>query len=306
MRNSFSFILIGLALALPSHAATDVKKVNLALESGLPQGGGIAAAFPADKGIATHPGVIFADGFETGELGQDWDETNNKDGKVLTFTDPGMPLLGKRCVKVTSTLDHNTGGGFTKWFESAPTVHIRFYTKFDPTCDYIHHYVRLRANKSLQGKDKWSGFGQAGLKPTGEDRFTTGIEPWGDNGKTPAPGKWNFYTYWHEMEKSGDGKYWGNSFIVPEAPPIEKGKWICVEFMLQHNTPGKADGEQAFWIDGKPVGHWKGINWRTSPTLWANSLTLESYVTDRWTKNPVNTVFFDNLVIAKNYIGPVE
>jgi hypothetical protein len=74
--------------------------------------------------------------------------------------------------------------------------------------------------------------------------------------------------------------------------------------MLKENTPGKRDGEQAFWIDGELRGHWKGINWRKSATLHANALTMEAYITDRWTKNPVNVVFFDNVVIAKAYIGP--
>jgi len=32
---------------------------------------------------------------------------------------------------------------------------------------------------------------------------------------------------------------------------------------------------------------------------------LESYITDRWTKQAVNVVSFDNVVIAKRYIGPV-
>jgi hypothetical protein len=36
----------------------------------------------------------------------------------------------------------------------------------------------------------------------------------------------------------------------------------------------------------------------------ANALTVESYITDRWTKQEVNTVFFDNVVIATSYIGP--
>ena len=27
---------------------------------------------------------------------------------------------------------------------------------------------------------------------------------------------------------------------------------------------------------------------------------------DRWTRNRVNTVFFDNVVIAKQYVGPVK
>ena len=88
--------------------------------------------------------------------------------------------------------------------------------------------------------------------------------------------------------------------------PVAKDRWICAEFMLAHNTPGKADGEQAFWIDGVLRGHWRGIHWRTSPTLWANAFTLESYVTDRWTKQRQNIVQFDNVVIAKDYIGPAK
>jgi hypothetical protein len=205
---------------------------------------------------------------------------------------------------VEANLGKDTGGGFTKWFEPAETEFFRFYTKFDKDCDYVHHFVTLRANKALHGGDKWTGFGQAGLKPEGTERFSTAIEPWGNDAAWTAPGRWNFYSYWHEMDKSGYGKYWGNSFAVPTAPIIPKEQWICVEFMLKHNTPGQPDGEQAFWIGGKLQGHWKGINWRKSAALKANALTLESYFTDRWTKNPVNIVYFDNVVIAKSYIGP--
>ena len=86
---------------------------------------------------------------------------------------------------------------------------------------------------------------------------------------------------------------------------IDRGEWICAEFMLAHNTPGEADGEQAFWINGNLRGHWKDINWRKSETLMANALTLESYVTGRWTKQKENVVSFDDVVIAKEYIGPI-
>lgn len=107
-------------------------------------------------------------------------------------------------------------------------------------------------------------------------------------------------------ECSRDGKYWGNAFRPAEQPNIPRGKWICVEFMLKHNTPGKDDGEQAYWIDGELRGHWEGINWRKTTGLRTNAFTLESYVTDLWTKNEVNIVYFDNVVIAKQYIGPVR
>lgn len=280
--------------------------INLAAKSDLPSGNGLAAAFPGDAGLRTNAQVIFADDFEAGALGEAWDETGNKDGKVLRFAAPGEGTgLGKRCLRVEAHLGQDTGGGLTKWFEPADPIFIRFYTRFDPGCDYVHHFVTLRANKGLRGGDRWSGFGGAGLKPEGTERFSTAIEPWGDWGRWTPPGRWNFYSYWHEMEVSRDGKYWGNSFGVPTAPVIPRDRWIGVEFMLKHNTPGQPDGEQAFWIDGVLLGHWKRINWRKTESLKANALTLESYITDRWTKNPTNVVFFDNVVIARRYIGPV-
>jgi hypothetical protein len=277
---------------------------NVTATSKLPTGAGLAQEFPADRNIATHPAVIFSEDFEKESFRDRWDSTRDKDGKVLSLTDPGDPRLGKRALRVTATLGENTGGGATQWFESSETIFVRFYCRFHPQCDYVHHFVTLRANKSLQGKDKWSGFGGAGLKPDGGGRFSTALEPWGDWGRNTAPGRWNFYTYWHEMKKSPDGKYWGNGFRPAGQKDIPKDQWLCAEFMLKHNEPGQANGEQAFWIDGQLGGHWKGFNWRTSADLRANALTLETYITDRWTKNPVNIVDFDNLVIAREYIGP--
>lgn len=281
-------------------------KRNLAATSDLPRGDGLAAKLEADRGIAEHPAVIFSDDFESGELGARWDEARNDEKKVLSLVDgsaAGAPV-GRRSLRVTATLGKDTGGGLTKWFEPTRDLYVRFYVKFDPTCDYVHHFVTLRANKGLRGGDRWSGFGGAGLKPEGDERFSTALEPWGNWGRWPAPGRWNFYSYWHEMARSPDGKYWGNGFRPAEGKDIPKGTWICAEFLLRENTPGKADGEQAFWIDGMLLGHWKGISWRKSEGLRANALTLEAYVTDSWTKNPVNTVYFDDLVIAREYIGP--
>jgi hypothetical protein len=290
-------------LTLPGFAA-DERFPNFARDSSLPQGPGLAARFNADSGIAKRPSVIFADNFEEGALGARWEEKGAGKGKALSLVDPGDTVCGLRCLKVEARLNENQGDGLTKWFEPSDLVFIRFYVRFDAGCDYVHHFVTLRANKGLTGGDRWSGFGGAGDRPAGDERFSTALEPWGNWGRWPAPGKWNFYSYWHEMKMSGDGKYWGNSFLPEQQELIPKAKWICAEFMLKHNSPGQPNGEQAFWIDGKLLGHWRGINWRKTESLKANALTLESYVTERWTKNPTNTVYFDNLVIAREYIGP--
>lgn len=315
MKRALLLVIVLILSPFLGKGAEDGAFTNKAAESALPRGPGLAAEFKADVGIEKHGAVIFADNFEMGELGAGWDERTPPKEKVLNFASPGKEICGRRCLRVEARLGENHGGGLTKWFEPAERVFVRFYVRFDPGCDYVHHFVTLRANKGLHGGDKWSGFGGAGERPVGDERFSTALEPWGNWGRWPAPGKWNFYSYWHEMKVSPDGKYWGNSF-QPEAQPsfaksaaeggavIQKDRWICAEFMLKQNTPGHSDGEQAFWIDGRLLGDWGGINWRKTESLKANALTLESYVTERWTKNITNVVYFDNVVIAREYIGP--
>ncbi len=303
LRCSVSLLLLGWMTQLS--IAQEIQFVEPAVST-LPRGRGLAASFPGDREIERAPSVIFADNFESEPLGAKWDEMHNKDNKVLSIVDASSEnaVLGSRSVQVTTRLGESDHGGFNRWFEPTERLYIRFYTKFAKDCDYVHHFCTLRANRSLKGGDRWSGFGGAGLRPDGTKRFSTALEPWGDWGNNPPPGKWNFYTYWHEMKPSPDGKFWGNSFRPETQPSIERGTWICVEFMLLHNTPGKPDGEQAYWVDGQLMGHWTGFNWRTDSQLMANSFTLESYVTDRWTKQQENRVFFDNVVIASEYIGP--
>ena len=54
-------------------------------------------------------------------------------------------------------------------------------------------------------------------------------------------------------------------------------KWQCWEFMIQANTDlDIADGKQAMWIDGKPIGEFNGIRWRNEfrPELKAEGWSL--------------------------------
>ena len=197
---------------------------NIAAQSNLPHGPGLAAAFKADQGITNHPAVIFADDFEDGPLGARWEEQTPAKYNALSFAPAGDLICGQRCLKVQAHLGENQGGGLTKWFAAAESVFVRFYVRFDPACDYVHHFVTLRGNKSLHGGDKWSGFGGAGLCPAGDERFSTALEPWGNWAKWPAPGKWNFYSYWHQMQVSPDGKYWGNSFLPDAQEVIPKNR----------------------------------------------------------------------------------
>ena len=75
--------------------------------------------------------------------------------------------------------------------------------------------------------------------------------------------------------------------------------------MVKCSTPGKPDGQVALWIDGRGLAHHTDINWRSSGKLKLNAFWLMLYVTEHSAKkNKVNTVWFDDVVVATEYIGP--
>jgi hypothetical protein len=310
-----------------------------AAASTLPEGQGLSARYPGDSGIAADPAVLFAEDFEERDLGavvKRWDESSNKDGKVLALSDDVPPAsAGKHSLQMTATLGENTGGHlYTRLARGVDQVYARFYVKFPKSAQYIHHFVHLGGYNPPTAYPQ----GGAGERPRGDERATAGIEPAGEYGAYPPPGIWNFYCYWHEMKISADGKYWGNGLRPAQDAIVPRDTWQCVEVMMKMNSaPGTKDGELALWVDGKLVGHFvkgarrsewsgmgfrlvdsdgtpfEGFDWRTSTDLKINFFWLLHYVTEgpyRMNRvanpNPVNRVWFDDIVVATTYIGPIK
>ncbi len=266
-----------------------------------PEKGGLALLYPGDDGIERDARVLFVEDFETGtpeQIGVRWGQIYRKENIRLTDDiHPNSP--GNRSIhyKDNAYLYTHTKG--------IDTLYARFYVKFHEKTGYIHHFVHLVADRTPTPWPK----GGAGETPPGDAKFSTGIEPTGRWGKFPPPGVWNFYTYWHEMKSK-----WGSVFNGKQEP-IVPGRWYCVEAMLKANSnPEKADGEQAFWVDGELYGRFTGFRWRTTDKLKINSFWLLYYNTDqpaRHNKDPhpesrVMEVWFDDIVIATEYIGPVH
>jgi hypothetical protein len=270
------------------------------------QQGGIASQYPGDEGIEKDPRVLFVEDFESGDLkdiGDRWGQLSHPENMDLSADVPaGSP--GKRSVHIAKN------GHLYTHTKGVDTLFARFYVKFHPKTGYIHHFVHLIADRSPTPWPK----GTAGLKPAGDQLFTTGIEPWGRWGKSPAPGVWHFYSYWQDMKGDGGGKYWGNFFDPAEPETIEPGRWYCVEAKLKSNSaPEAADGEQAFWVDGRKIGEFKGLRWRSTDKLKVNTFWLLYYITEQSAlhnndsdPNRVYEVWFDDIVLATEYVGPVQ
>ncbi|MHB8520329.1 MAG: nitrilase-related carbon-nitrogen hydrolase [Limisphaerales bacterium] len=300
---------------------------------------GLAAKYPGDAGIARDPDVLFAENFETGsvqEIGKRWGAISNQDGKVMAFSDDVPPVsAGKRSLQMTATLGENTGGHlYARLPHGADKVFARFYVKFASDAGYLHHFVTLGGYHPATA---WPQ-GGAGERPRGDERFTAGIEPYGNYGRYPAPGAWNFYAYWPEMKGSADGRFWGNSLTPAQPALVPRNRWQCVEVMLQCNSaPDKSDGELALWLEGNPTLHlgpgaprsrwtglgfslvdqggepFEGFRWRTSRDLQINFFWLLHYVTENAPRqnhaaapNPINRVWFDDIVVSTAYVGPIS
>jgi hypothetical protein len=111
----------------------------------------------------------------------------------------GGPSGSGKCVQITATLGKNTGAHLYRMLDPGlDTCHLRFYVKFEKEHDYIHHFVHLVGYNPPTRYPQ----GGAGDRPRGDERFSTGIEPWGDWAKHPPPGVWHFYSYGHSDRTS--------------------------------------------------------------------------------------------------------
>ena len=299
----------------------------------LSEGGeGIASRYPGDIGIEKDADVVFVEKFDAGsidEIFKRWEDTKSKDSMVISSDVPANAGDEK------SLLMRHIGGRGTgaylyrRLLPGYEQLYARFYVKFDINCAQIHHFgTNLGGNNPAT---RWPMV-KAGHRPDGSKTFWTGVEPYGNDWG------WDFYTYWQGMHIHGDGNYWGTPFLSGgDKPKVEKGKWICVEMMVKMNDPvGEANGEQAFWIDGKlwrrdgqiashvgqgfPNGKWyggwwrpdikektafKGFQWRTDEKLKINYVWPYIYIT-KAPKGHVSKIWFDNIVVAKQYIGPIK
>lgn len=311
-----------------------VARNNLAFseaENELPEGrSGIASEYPGDKGIDRDPRVIFVERFDRplSDTFNRWDSVSNRE--ILSIsTDVPLGSGDEQSLLMTHTGGENNGAHFyRRLMPGHDLVFARFYVKFDKDCAQIHHFGTHLGG--FNPPTRWPQ-GGAGLLPEGDKRFTTGVEPYGNEWH------WGFYTYWQGMRRHGDGKYWGTPFHVgASSPDVEKDRWICVEMMVKANQPvTSSNGEQAFWINGKlwrhegqvishlgpgfPKGKWtggwwrpgangkstfEGFNWRSIDSLKVNYLWTYLYIT-KAPQGHVSKVWFDNIVVSKEYIGPM-
>lgn len=335
--------LLALLLLVCSGASAQGAEDDTQIE--LPQGdAGIAAEYPGDARIETDARVIFAEDFEqaasVGALRKRWDEVKN--AGIISLSEDVPPASGgSRSLMMTHVGGESNGGHLYRRLRPGyKKLHVRFYVKFDPQCAPIHHFFHVGG---YNPPTRWPQ-GGAGVRPRGHERLTTGVEPFGNSwqwdyytywmemrGSPPRGqtwgntfirdpelkaerGKWVCAELMMKMnepvtEHNGEMALWIDGKLVSHlGEGFPKGKWVYDKF-----TPNQG-GRCIRWSDAKrgperfsvPAGGapFEGFRWRRDPRLELNFLWILLYIT-KAPQGHVSKVWFDNIVVAKEYIGPI-
>ena len=316
-----SHVLTAVARDAAGHVATSAGVTVTVSNAPPPSTGGIAALYPGDAGIEGHPDVVFVEKFEQGTLADLFARWSDVLGSaVLSFkadVPPGSP--GSRSLDIPWTGGGVTDGGHLYKQLGAPvddTLYVRYYVKYPAGGGYTHSGVWMGGNNPASA---WPN-PQAGVKPTGSDRFIAAAE------QNPPRARFDHYDYWMGMRQSADGNYWGNLLLDDPDVQAGAGRWTCVEHMVKLNHPTTAaNGEHAIWLDGVKVSHlgqgfpkgrwsggiftqdptgspFEGFRWRSDANLKLNWIWLQVYAPG----SPAgfsSSVKFDHVVAARSYVG---
>ncbi len=203
-------------------------------------------------------------------------------------------------------------------------LHFRTRVRLAEDHQYVHHFLAINGT---QPDRYWDSDGNAGCRPNGYRSAGTTLD-------FNRERELFFYTYFPDMNcDSGgycSGDYarqicegcaakdmpcserleccWGNHFAPDPPVHIPRGRWVCLELMVELNTPGQADGRMAFWVDGVQALEVTGMHWRDIAELQLNKAWLMHYIAGG-DADQSNQVWFDDMVVSTDYIGcagPVE
>ncbi len=278
-----------------------------------------AAAAECDTAGPAHPEWIFCHDFEApdaSDFNTYWNDVYGVPERVFIIEDNPAGIAGGHAMRTQAVNDGDSelANGVTsgpKKFLGREVdydaVYYRKYVRFNEGFDQ-GNFMHLGGLGACAPSDyPWDCMGHSGERPAGDDRFSSNLEPWSAYQSLEPPGRWGFYSYYHQMHMDcghpGPDDCYGDMFAPDEDVLISRGDWHVLEMMIQPNTPGQADGYQSFWVDGVRAYTSPGINWRSDESLRINKAGIYLYVHHV----PAHTeciLDFDNVVISRAYIGP--
>ncbi|QIB64690.1 polysaccharide lyase [Kineobactrum salinum] len=121
-------------------------------------------------------------------------------------------------------------------------------------------------------------------------------------GDMPALTPIGSYVYHADM-KGNSGNHWG--WNLGPGGLLANNQWYAIEQYLKLNTPGRRDGVFRAWINGHLVYERDELNFRDTDALRIESVWMNIYHGGVRPAPRDMSAYLDNVVIARQYIGPL-
>jgi hypothetical protein len=253
-----------------------------------------------EAGLADRDDVIFSCSFECPLWYQEWGLKEAPRTADTVAKDPTLkfePYRGKALrarIEKGGNLALNLLFPFKKRLGAEPEeIYFRYYLRFAD--DWLPEELggKLPGISGTYGRAGWGG-----RKVNGRDGWSArGSFSGLVNGKTPV----GFYCYHADMKgRYGDVWVWDKDNLGY----LANNRWYCIEQHVKMNTPGRNDGVMQAWIDGKPAFEKTDVRMRDVDDLKIENIWLNVYQGGTKPARAEHHLYIDNVVIARNYIGP--
>lgn len=304
----------------------------------------IASQYAGDEGIDKDPRVIFVEDFEQPDIdtmAKRWETVRNRDVMSLSHDVPDGSS-GRRSLLMTQLAEKGNGGDlYRRLGNGYDKLHTRMYVKFAKDCEPMHHFGTCVGGNNPS--TRWPMV-RAGEPTQGDTSFWVGIEPFGNRwqwdyytywcemrGSPPRGQTWgNSFIHndrlkvrrgeWTCLEimvkmndvgnSNGEMALWIDGQQVSHlGKGFPRGKWMFDKFYPGQEGQGvvwdHTKGDRAHFTTAAGGDPFEGFRFRTAEALNVNFVWLYVYLT-KGTRGHANRVWFDDVVVATDYIGPLQ
>ncbi|MGA9597395.1 MAG: DNRLRE domain-containing protein [Acidimicrobiia bacterium] len=265
---------------------------------------GLAHGYNGDAGIGGNRDVYVYTTFTDTSWGDVYANADSPN-VALVSSAPGFEPLDGPALKVTIPAGENTGMSaaykFADQTGSEPEeIYFRYYLRIDQSWDptYGGKFPGISGTYGIAGwggrqSDGTNGWSARGLyQPT----VTGSGNPLDD---TVPVGSYVYHA--EQPTQYGDNVLWQDGYLGY----LEKDRWYSIEQHLVLNTPGVNDGILETWIDGRLAYRQTNWRWRDVDSLKIEQIWLDFYHGGTDVPDHDISLYIDNVVIARSYIGPM-
>ena len=269
---------------------------------------GLSAKYPGDRGISADHAVLFSDSFESSDWASRWATVSDKSTTEIIDHDAAnrFESLDGRALKVSVFKGKVLGLNATYRFDSRPEgepeeMYFRYCLRFGESWNPTRSGGKLPGFAGTYNRGGWGG------------RTANGVNGWSARGtffrchdsNSPLRDRRAIGSYvYHAGMSNKYGSTWGWN----EGPTgmLAKNRWYSIEQYVRLNTPGRNDGVLRAWVDGKLAFERTDLRYRDVPDLKIETLWMNVYHGGTTPTDTDLALYIDNVVIAKEYIGPFQ